>query len=67
MSQTDISPRKKPKRKTQRRLVKMPCTECTHYRHCPRMRGENVCYGLRVAPQNPATGEPENESDGNEP
>ncbi|MCX7826385.1 MAG: hypothetical protein N2689_12630 [Verrucomicrobiae bacterium] len=25
---------------------KKHCEECTHYRHCPRMRGENICHGL---------------------
>jgi hypothetical protein len=25
---------------------KKHCEECTHYRDCPRMRGENLCHGL---------------------
>ncbi|MBM3888900.1 MAG: hypothetical protein FJ388_07200 [Verrucomicrobia bacterium] len=28
------------------RSLKKHCEDCTHYRNCPRMRGENVCHGL---------------------
>jgi len=28
------------------RSLKKDCKECTHYRNCPRMRGENLCHGL---------------------
>jgi hypothetical protein len=25
---------------------KKHCRECSHYECCPRMRGENICYGM---------------------
>lgn len=35
----------KTRRVRRRIVVKGNCTECAHYTDCPRMRGENICYG----------------------
>ncbi len=29
-------------------VIKGHCQDCAYYRACPRMRGENVCYGKKV-------------------
>jgi hypothetical protein len=31
----------------QQTFIKGPCELCSHYHNCPRMRGENICYGKK--------------------
>lgn len=35
----------KTRRVRRRMVIKGNCQECAHYTDCPRMRGENICYG----------------------
>ena len=39
------------RRKNPEEWEKLPCEICAHYEDCPRMRGENICYGLRKKKQ----------------
>lgn len=38
-------PPERTRRVRRRMVIKGNCQECAHYTDCPRMRGENICYG----------------------
>jgi hypothetical protein len=36
------------------KMLKINCQKCARYHDCPRMKGGQVCYGMRPAPETPA-------------